>query len=33
MADFVPDMESCKVLSRNGNEVVIEQLAWPASCS
>lgn len=25
MADFVPDMESCKVLSRNGNEVVIEQ--------
>jgi ribosome-associated toxin RatA of RatAB toxin-antitoxin module len=25
MADFVPDMESCKVLSRNGNEVTIEQ--------
>jgi len=25
MADFVPDMESSKVLSRNGNEVVIEQ--------
>jgi ribosome-associated toxin RatA of RatAB toxin-antitoxin module len=25
MAEFVPDMESCKVLSRNGNEVIIEQ--------
>jgi ribosome-associated toxin RatA of RatAB toxin-antitoxin module len=25
MSDFVPDMESCKVLSRNGNEVIIEQ--------
>ncbi len=25
MADFVPDMESCKVLSRSGNEVTIEQ--------
>jgi hypothetical protein len=23
--EFVPDMESCKVLSRNGNEVIIEQ--------
>lgn len=25
MSEFVPDMESCKVLSRNGNEVIIEQ--------
>jgi len=25
MAEFVPDMESCKVLSRNGNEVILEQ--------
>lgn len=25
MTEFVPDMESCKVLSRNGNEVIIEQ--------
>jgi ribosome-associated toxin RatA of RatAB toxin-antitoxin module len=25
MAEFVPDMESCKVLSRTGNEVIIEQ--------
>jgi ribosome-associated toxin RatA of RatAB toxin-antitoxin module len=25
MSDFVPDMESSKVLSRNGNEVIIEQ--------
>lgn len=25
MSEFVPDMESCKVLARNGNEVVIEQ--------
>ncbi|MHA4868846.1 SRPBCC family protein [Duganella sp. PWIR1] len=25
MAEFVPDMESCRVLSRNGNEVIIEQ--------
>ncbi|HWW73058.1 MAG TPA: SRPBCC family protein, partial [Duganella sp.] len=25
MAEFVPDLESCKVLSRNGNEVIIEQ--------
>ncbi|WP_235914511.1 SRPBCC family protein [Rugamonas rivuli] len=25
MAEFVPDMESCKVLSRNGNEVIVEQ--------
>jgi ribosome-associated toxin RatA of RatAB toxin-antitoxin module len=25
MSEFVPDLESCKVLSRNGNEVVIEQ--------
>lgn len=25
MAEFVPDLESCKVLSRDGNEVVIEQ--------
>jgi len=25
MSEFVPDLESCKVLSRNGNEVIIEQ--------
>lgn len=25
MTEFVPDLESCKVLSRNGNEVMIEQ--------
>jgi ribosome-associated toxin RatA of RatAB toxin-antitoxin module len=25
MAEFVPDMESCKILSRNGNEVILEQ--------
>ncbi|MCP2008698.1 SRPBCC family protein [Duganella violaceipulchra] len=25
MAEFVPDMESCRVLSRNGNEVIVEQ--------
>lgn len=25
MSEFVPDMESCKVLSRTGNEVIIEQ--------
>jgi len=25
MSEFVPDMESCKVLSRNGNEIIIEQ--------
>jgi len=25
MSEFVPDMESCRVLSRNGNEVIIEQ--------
>jgi ribosome-associated toxin RatA of RatAB toxin-antitoxin module len=25
MSEFVPDMESCKVLSRNGNEVILEQ--------
>ncbi|NGZ83516.1 SRPBCC family protein [Duganella aceris] len=25
MAEFVPDMESCRVLSRNGNEVILEQ--------
>ena len=25
MAEFVPDLESCKVLSRNGNEVILEQ--------
>ncbi|TFW24025.1 SRPBCC family protein [Duganella callida] len=25
MTEFVPDMESCKILSRNGNEVIIEQ--------
>lgn len=25
MDEFVPDLESCKVLSRNGNEVIIEQ--------
>jgi ribosome-associated toxin RatA of RatAB toxin-antitoxin module len=25
MAEFVPDMESCKVLSRTGNEVIVEQ--------
>lgn len=26
MAEFVPDLASCKVLSRKGNEVVVEQL-------
>ncbi|MES2742295.1 MAG: SRPBCC family protein [Pseudomonadota bacterium] len=25
MNEFVPDLESCKVLSRNGNEVIVEQ--------
>ena len=25
MAEFVPDMESCKILSRNGNEIILEQ--------
>lgn len=25
MTEFVPDLESCKVLSRNGNDVMIEQ--------
>ncbi|MFZ4877062.1 SRPBCC family protein [Janthinobacterium sp. Mn2066] len=25
MSEFVPDMSSCRVLSRNGNEVIIEQ--------
>jgi ribosome-associated toxin RatA of RatAB toxin-antitoxin module len=25
MDEFVPDLESCKVLSRNGNEAIIEQ--------
>ncbi|MGV7211095.1 SRPBCC family protein [Oxalobacteraceae bacterium A2-2] len=25
MSEFVPDLESCKVLSRNGNEAIIEQ--------
>ncbi|GAB2860388.1 hypothetical protein GCM10027277_31230 [Pseudoduganella ginsengisoli] len=25
MNEFVPDMQSCRVLSRNGNEVIIEQ--------
>ena len=25
MAEFVPDMESCRILSRNGNEVILEQ--------
>ena len=25
MSEFVPDLESCKVLSRNGNEVILEQ--------
>jgi len=25
MEDFVPDLASCRVLSRNGNEVIIEQ--------
>jgi len=25
MDEFVPDLESCKVLSRNGNEVIVEQ--------
>jgi ribosome-associated toxin RatA of RatAB toxin-antitoxin module len=25
MSEFVPDLESCKVLSRNGNEIIIEQ--------
>ncbi|WP_369679828.1 SRPBCC family protein [Janthinobacterium sp. PC23-8] len=25
MSEFVPDLSSCRVLSRNGNEVVIEQ--------
>jgi ribosome-associated toxin RatA of RatAB toxin-antitoxin module len=25
MSEFVPDLESCKVLSRNGNEVIVEQ--------
>jgi len=26
MNEFVPDLNSCRVLSRNGNEVIIEQL-------
>ena len=25
MSEFVPDLSSCRVLSRNGNEVIIEQ--------
>jgi ribosome-associated toxin RatA of RatAB toxin-antitoxin module len=25
MNEFVPDLESCKVLSRNGNEAIVEQ--------
>ncbi|WP_311196587.1 SRPBCC family protein [Rugamonas fusca] len=25
MVEFVPDLESCRVLARNGNEVIIEQ--------
>jgi ribosome-associated toxin RatA of RatAB toxin-antitoxin module len=25
MDEFVPDLESCKVLSRNGNEAIVEQ--------